>query len=117
MITLDMFRGDDREFTLTLTEDGLPMNLTGATLRFTAKRSINDPDTAAVITKTVGSGITIDADPTSGIVVVALLAADTADVTRQTVLVWDVQVVRGGKTRTVVAGTLDVLLDVSVTAP
>lgn len=114
---LEMYRGDDREFTLTLTEDGAAMDLTGASLRFTVKRVASDADLDAVITKTTAAGIVIDADPTTGIAVVTVDAADTTDLARTTTLVWDVQVTRGGKTRTVLAGTLLVRIDTSHTAP
>jgi hypothetical protein len=117
MTALSMYRGDDREFTLTLTEDGAPMDLTGATLRFTAKHSAGDADVDAVVAKETGAGIVIDADPETGIAVVTVDAADTTSLGGFTRLVYDVEVTRGGSTRTVLAGRLDVLVDVSGTSP
>ena len=114
---LDMFRGDDREFTFTLTEDGGPLDLTGAGIRFTAKRERTDDDTAAVIAKTVGAGITIDADPLSGVCVLAIAATDTSGLGGTIILPFDLQVTRGGTSRTVVTGLLAVRADVSRTAP
>lgn len=117
MNKLEMYRGDDREFTFTLTEDGGPMDLTGASLRFTAKRAASDADLVAVITKTTASGIVTDADPTTGIAVATVAMADTTALNRTTTLVWDLQVTRGGRTRTVLTGTLLVRIDTSHTAP
>lgn len=118
-IRLRMTRGDDRDFDLTLTEDGAAMNLTGATVRFTAKRSVLEADSSAVIAKdSGGNGIVIDANPLLGTAVLTISAADTADLTdRVTTLVWDVQVTRAGLTVTPLAGFLEITADVTVTAP
>lgn len=117
MTDLRMYRGDDRDFTVTLTEDGSPMDLTGADVRFTAKEHLRDDDEDAVVVATVGDGIVVD-DPTSGVLVVSVDAEDTdglGTVTR--FLRYDVQVTRGGSTRTVVAGRLYIDADVSRTTP
>lgn len=116
MTALSMFRGDDREFTFTLTEDGGPMDLTGADVRFTAKSNVSRDDDAAAISKSTVAGVAIDADPTTGICVVTVNAADTEDL-GGTVLEYDLQVTRGGKTRTVARGRLTVNHDVTRTAP
>ena len=114
MIKLEMYRGDDREFTLTLTEDGAPMDLTGATVRWTARVRAGDADT--VIAKTSSAGIAIANDPTTGVAVLTIDAADTSGFAGRRDLVWDVEVTRGGKTRTVLTGVLRVLVDVSWSA-
>lgn len=117
MTDLTMYRGDDRDFTITATEDGSPLDLTGATVRFTAKRDAVDADDAAVIAKTSDTGIAIDEDPTTGVAVITIEAADTEDLRASATLVYDVQVTRGGRTLTVLAGHLAVIADVSRTAP
>lgn len=112
-----MYRGDDRALTLTLTdEDGSPVDLTAAAVRFTAKRNIIDADDAAVLSKTVGSGVVLVNAP-GGIARIDIAAADTAAFAGRVELVWDIQVTRAGLIRTVDAGTLTVLPDVSRTAP
>ena len=116
MSTIETYRGDDREFTFTLTEDGGAMDLTGAALRFTVKRAVADLDINAVVSKTLGSGITVAA-PLTGVCVVALAAADTAGLEGSLRLPFDLQVTRGGRTRTVVVGDLVVIPDVSRSAP
>jgi hypothetical protein len=114
---LSMYSGDDRDFTLTLTEDGAPMDLTGADVRFTAKANVSMTDEDAAIAKsTVDGGVVIDDDATSGVCVVTVDAADT-DELGGSVLEYDVQVTRGGKTRTVVRNRLTISRDVSRTNP
>ena len=113
---LEMWRGDDREFTFTITEDGAPMNLTDAVLRFTAKRSLLDADDAAVIAKSTGSGIEAE-DPTTGVATLTLAAADTESLTGTAQLIWDLQVARGGSVRTVLRGLLTIEADATRTAP
>lgn len=116
---LSMYRGDDQDFTITMTEAGSAMDLSGAVVRFCAKRNVVDLDADAVITKTsqADEGIAIDGDPTTGIAVVTIDAADTEDLAGTCWLKYDVQVVRGGKTKTVVTGTLEIRADVSRTSP
>lgn len=73
--TLTMKRGDDRTITLTLTDgNGNALDLTGASLWFYVYKA---DGSATVITKTVGSGITV-ATPASGIATVAISNANTA---------------------------------------
>lgn len=117
MTRLVMFRGDDRDFTFTLTEDGAPMDLTGADVRFTAKGNVSiDDDGAQIAKSTVDGGVAIDPDPTTGVCVVTVDAADT-ELLGGAVLEYDVQVTRGGKTRTVVRNKLAISHDVSRTSP
>lgn len=59
------------------TDDGLTAaNLTGASIQFMLKKNPADPDSQALLTKNVGSGITIT-NATAGICTVTLSAADT----------------------------------------
>jgi hypothetical protein len=68
----------------------VPLDLTGASLWFSAKQHYTD--TAYVFQKTLASGITI-AVPTNGQVLIQLEAVDTADLpNRATKLYWDLQV-------------------------
>ncbi len=72
-----------------------PLSLTGASIFFTAKRRFEDTDLNAVITKSVGSGITVTAPATNGDGVLTLLPADTdaTDAGKITKLVYSLEVV------------------------
>lgn len=103
-------RGKTLPFSATCTSNGQPFDLTGATLKFLAKRSVGDADDAAVITKTsdVGGGIVVPT-PTNGVAQVQILAADTAALTNaETVLYWELQVVSATNPFTVAGGPLTV---------
>jgi hypothetical protein len=96
MINLVVTRGDTREFTLRLRDNGAAANLTGAKIWFTV---------GTLLTKTVGDGIVVD-DPTSGVAVVTLVAGETAAApNRLTVHPYDVQVLMAdGRLRTPIRG-------------
>lgn len=115
MALLTMHRGDTESFTMTLTDSlGDPLNLTGSGLTFTAKRRLFDADVDAVIVKTEADGIVVDADPTTGIVVLTIEPGDTETLENLRTLHWDIQVDDGaGDVRTPVLGRLAVLADVT----
>lgn len=104
MTYLSMYRGDDRELTITASED-----LTGCDVRFTAKAR---PSSAmAVLEKSTdpGGGITIDTTT----VTVAIEAADTVDLD-PVALHWDVEIVDlADKVHTVAHGRLAILQDIT----
>jgi hypothetical protein len=87
---IELRRGDNNTVTMTIAVptivDGVtvsttPVNLTGllgATLR--AKRYKTDADSAALITKSLGNGITV-IDAANGILTVAFAPADYATIT------------------------------------
>lgn len=93
MSILYVTRGDDEIYELTLRQaNGQPLNLTGAGLWFTVKRSHQETDAQAVVRKTIGQGITV-VDAAAGRADVRLLPADTAALPGQRLtLVWDCQV-------------------------
>jgi hypothetical protein len=119
---LSMTRGDDESFDVHVVDrDGVDVDLSGADLRFTAKRDVTDADVDAVITKTltgaVSDGITI-VTAVEGLARIDIDDTDTDALTRGTLLVWDLQVVDStDKVRTVASGTLRIIVDVSRTAP
>jgi hypothetical protein len=115
---LDMYRGDDESFDVAVVDkNGVVVNLTGASLRFTVKRDAADLDVDAVITKTTGSGITVT-NAAGGIARIDIAATDTSAMIRGTLLVWDLQVRdSNSKTRTLASGTLRIIVDVSRTTP
>lgn len=76
---IEMVRGKTRKFRFTVSDiaTGLPVDITGwPAFWFLAKVDITDSDAAAVITKTLGSGITT-ISPTVGLNEVLILAVDT----------------------------------------
>jgi len=104
MTNLTMYRGDDRELTISATED-----LTGSTIRFTARRM--DGTSEAVIEKASGDGIVLG-DPAT----TAVVSIDTADTSslRPTVLHWDIEVTDAtDKIHTVADGTLTIKGDIT----
>lgn len=113
MTTFELSRGDDKTYEATLTDGaGVPIDLSalaGTDLTFTVRRR---PHTAtALVTKTIGAGITVT-DAPAGKCTVALAAADTSGLGnwRQT-FGWDIQAIIAGKTSTVAEGKLVVKPD------
>ncbi len=106
MTYLTMYRGDDRDITITATE-----SLQDADVVFTARR--RKSDTEAVIEKsTTDTNIVIGDDPFTT-AVVTLDAADTVDLT-PAALFWDVEVTDvDGKVHTVATGRLAILEDIT----
>lgn len=100
-----VFRGD--VFTLAFTikqSDGTVLDLTGATIRFMAKKRLSDTDANAVIDK----GVTID-NATSGLASVGLDATDTAN---PLCLIAEVEVTTAGSDILSAQFTLDIVDDV-----
>lgn len=97
MTTLVMYRGDDRDFPLTITSGGDPLALTGATVVFTAREAI-DSETASFSLSSADGGITIAADQVvdTGEITVHVPASATEDFTDGLTLLCDVQVTNGG---------------------
>ena len=83
---------NDRRLVITVTKDGATVDLTDTELTFMVKRRRSDDDDDAVITKTVGDGLTL-ADPqtgaTKGKAYLTLEAADTDDLSGK--LLWELQ--------------------------
>lgn len=116
MADLQMYRGDTAPFVGAVTEsNGDPRDITTDTLFFTAKHSIADPDLDAVIALETGSGIEAT-DPGNGIFVVTVPPASTSglDITEETVLQYDVQLVDdSGGVFTIDRGTISIVPDVT----
>lgn len=115
---LRMARGDAAgwEFAATDPRTGDPVDLTGAAIRFTAKRKNTDDDDDAVIVHTVSDGISVT-DDVNGIFQLRLETDDTDDLTKATTLLWDVQITSGGQPLTVAFGELVIRPDVGRTVP
>jgi hypothetical protein len=101
-LELVMYRGDDRTFTFALTADDLPVDLTTASIVFTARADIDDA-TPTLSLSTTGGDIVIDPDQVGagkGKLTVTIPAADTVAIARNTTLLCDLEVTDGGVTRT-----------------
>lgn len=111
-------RGDTRaiDFTAYKTDASL-VDLTGYSLRLVAKWTPTDSDGAALITKTLGSGITC-AFPTSGVLTVTFNPGDTSSLPgHRLLLYYDLQITLASAVWTIYTGRLDILPDVSQTTP
>lgn len=80
---LVMYRGDDRDFPLTITAGGAALDLTGATVVFTARSALTDTDATFSLSSAVVGEITIAADQVAdkGEITVHVPASATEDVT------------------------------------
>lgn len=116
MTDLRVQRGDSIKLALGPIHDaqGNVQNITGATIRFTAKAKLADPDNAAVISGSTPGTITIPVG-TDGRAYVNIPGSATSGFTRDRVLHWDVQLFSGGDTVTIDSGLLYVKRDVTLT--
>lgn len=98
MTELVMYRGDDRDFPFTITKDGDPLDLTGATVVFTAREALDDDTATFELTSATVGEVTIDADQVTnpGDIVVHVPAAATSSFTEGVTLLCDVQVTDSG---------------------
>lgn len=98
MTSIVMYRGDDRDFELTLTESALPIDLTDYSIKFTARADIDDDEPVFVLESTVvyETGFEIDIDPDQvgagkGKITLHIQSADTLALTRGTTLLCDIE--------------------------
>lgn len=102
-------------FKLYLKSNGCPVDITGGTFWFTVKDDMNDPDSAAIITKTTANGITILNGPLGQLlVVVDPIDTDGLLLEESTTFNWDLQYQDNtGVVQTIFIGKLTVLADVT----
>ena len=119
-----MIRGDTTQFPFTVTDDGVPIDLTLVELTWTAKRHWDDADDADTnITKTLDGGITV-LSPEDGTILIQMDTADTEGIESDPTwwpadwtYVWDLQVLDDyEQVRTRGRGTLKVYRNVTVPA-
>lgn len=113
MSDFTMTRGDNRTIEVAVTSDGAAVNLTGASLTFTARMDYSAP---VLVTKSsaTASEITVT-NAAGGLAEVYLIPADTSALPHATVYpVYDVQLTQAaGTVTTVVRGKITVNPDVT----
>ena len=112
----EMWRGDTEVFDAAVTVSGVAIDITGCSLRFTAKRNLNDTDAEAIFQiTTAGGGIVITNGP-AGLAEITVASADTAPVTQAIKCYCDLQLVDTfSNVSTTTTGTLTIKLDVTET--
>lgn len=117
-LNLKMVRGDTYQFDATIMLDGVPVDLTGGTVRMTAKWAVSQADNAAVFQlSSATSGITIT-DAVNGEISVTITPSNTSSLPAKKVeLPYDIQFVDStSNVFTVLYGTLTIVPDVTITA-
>ncbi len=112
MTYLTITRSDDETLDIVVTnqDTGAVVNLTGATLKWMAKRRRTDADVDALITKAIGTGVTVT-NAVGGVAEVAIAAADTNAITPGAYY-WELQSVdAASKTHTLAGGRIVILPD------
>ncbi len=112
MSYLTITRSDDETLDVLVTNEdtGAVVNLTSATLKWMAKRRRNDADVDALITKAIGTGVTVT-NAVGGVAEVAIAAADTDAITPGAYY-WELQSVdAASKTHTLAGGRIVILPD------
>ena len=115
-----MFRGDQFTFSRAVYDaNGSAVNISGKTIRMTAKYTPADPDASAVFTLTSpSSGITITSAAGGRYQVIIPATATSALAPHPVDLQYDIQIANSaGNPQTVMRGVLTVEPDISQTAP
>ena len=108
-VCLQIKRGDTWSKTMYFNdENNANIDITGWEIRFTVKAKIDDPDSAAVISKI----ITVFSDPISGIAEIELTPTDTNQAIGS--YVYDIQVKTNvGEIYTIIEGILTITKDIT----
>lgn len=111
---LPEWRGDTIRFLVTVTRNGSPVNLAGASMWFTAKLNpSDDDDDATTIQKTIGNGIAVTSEA-GGLAVVTLEDEDTDGLNAATDYYCDVKLLEASGIRTTIAtGRMPIQLNVT----
>lgn len=117
VINLTMVRGDTQLFTVTCTQNGVPVNLTGYRIWMTAKYNLSDLDSAALFQASTAAGSIALTSPALGIATVTLTPAMTNSISSSgATLVYDIQIEDpGNNVTTVTTGALTITPDVTQT--
>jgi hypothetical protein len=113
--TFQMWRGDTEVFDAAITVSGVAVNITGCSLKFTAKRSLQDADADAVFQLVTPTEIVITNGP-GGLCQINVASLDTSGLLVPTLCYCDLQLVDTlGNVSTTATGTLMVKIDVTRT--
>jgi hypothetical protein len=120
-LNIKMIRANDYAFNIQVVLNGTPVNLTGGTLRMSAKWRVTDPDSAEVFSVYSPSNGIAFVNATAGTATVTI-ASDLTNVTavpfHRIDLPYDIQFTTAAGLRyTVMYGTLTILPNVSETSP
>jgi hypothetical protein len=114
-VELEVHKGKDITWEMTVVniQDGLPVDITGATIIFSVKENIED--TTAEFIRTVGGGIVIDSDQVTnkGKFQLSLVPSNTNTLEIKP-YECDIEITLGGKEQTPTRGTLQILSVVGV---
>lgn len=113
-----MSRGDTPTWEVKVLQyDGGPVfNLTGCEMWFTAKKQINDTDSAAVFQLTQAGGQIVFTDAVNGVAEITPQVTSTNTLTADMVVYWDVQIRTPGpnpKTHTPIRGAMLIKRDIT----
>ena len=113
--TFTMWRGDTEVFDAAITVSGVAVNITGCSLKFTAKRTLTDPDAQAVFQIATPAGIVITNGP-GGLCSINVASLDTSMLLVPTLCYCDLQLVDLlNNVSTTATGTLMIKIDVTET--
>ena len=113
--TFQMWRGDTEIFDAAITVSGVATNITGCSLKFTAKRSLSDTDANAVFQLDKPTEILITNGP-AGLCEINVASLDTSALLVPTLCYCDLQLVDTfGNVSTTATGTLMIKVDVTRT--
>jgi hypothetical protein len=103
----DFYRGDSLRYTLAVKEDGVALDITGARITLTLKKSTMQEDDDAALQQDF-----IITDPTAGLAEIEVLPADTTDLEPRQYY-WDIQLVTAAGIVATYAGTVTCKPDVT----
>jgi hypothetical protein len=104
---ISFYKGEDVTLTVTMSP---ATTITGWTLQFTLRKQFGDA--TALVTKTIGSGITVT-DATNGVFTVSLASADTSGLDLRA-YVYDIQRTDSGNRTVLTIGNVTLLPEVTL---
>ncbi len=120
--SFDMHRGDARVITFTVVDDkDVVVDITTATLLWVFSKQDEDasepqPKGVALLTKSIGSGITVT-DAVNGEGEIALDSGDTVALTAQLDYYQELQITLSGKPTTIMFGVITLKKDLAAPGP
>lgn len=107
-------RGDSNIFTVTITLNGAPLDVSAYDIWCTAKYSKDDPDINALFQLTKAGGDIAVSGANNNIATVTVAASDTIALTHDVMVFYDVQIKSvPGQITTVAEGTMNISRDIT----